>query len=54
MGETQPFSRANMFAQSDIWLAGRNTFNLKIALSHWGLKDNLAQSPPFANGKTEA
>lgn len=44
-----------MFAQNDMWLAGRNKFNLKISLSSWGLNDdNLAQSPPFANGQTKA
>lgn len=53
-GETQPFSGANRFAQNDIRLVGRNKFNLKISLSSWGLEDNLAQSPPFVNGETEA
>lgn len=39
--------------QSDSWLAGRNEFNLRISLSYWGLRDNLAQSPACANGEAK-
>lgn len=50
----QPFSGASMFAWNAGWQAGRDRSELKISLSFGSLEDNLAQSPPSADGETKA
>lgn len=50
----QPFSGASLFAWNADWQAGGDRSELKISLSFGGLKDNLAQSPPSADGETKA
>lgn len=50
----QPFSGASLFAWNADWQAGGDRSELKISLSFGGLKDNLAQRPPSADGETKA
>lgn len=54
LGETQPVRGEDGLARREMGRAGRNTFELQISVSCWGLKEKPIPSRPFANGETKA